>query len=148
MRSRRAALPIDLDRLVGRDRDISELGDVLARHRLVTLVGPGGVGKTRLAGEVARTVAVASQHRVLVVELAVLCEPSLVPIVIRAALGLADERGASTVNDLVRILRRRRVLLMLDKLRAPGHERWEIEGHRIGAHREVRQLLVSIARAS
>jgi predicted ATPase/DNA-binding XRE family transcriptional regulator len=87
-----ASLPLPLTSLLGRDADIETLrrwhADSAAR--LITLVGPGGVGKTRLALELARAIADEETTRVVFVQLASLRDPSLVAPAIAEALGLPD----------------------------------------------------------
>ncbi|MFT3852953.1 MAG: BTAD domain-containing putative transcriptional regulator [Ilumatobacteraceae bacterium] len=80
-------LPLAVDSFVGRSGELAAIGVALARHRLVTLVGPGGAGKTRLAIEAARSV---DQHAWLV-ELAAVTEPGRVADALATALGA--ERG-------------------------------------------------------
>ena len=87
-----AALPVALTPLLGRDADVPILQKWLAEPavRLVTLTGPGGVGKTRVALEVARTIAAEGVTRVVFVPLAAIREPPLVASAIAEAVGLAD----------------------------------------------------------
>jgi predicted ATPase/transcriptional regulator with XRE-family HTH domain len=104
--------------LVGRDAAARELGDLLCRSdvRLVTLSGPPGVGKTSLAVRVASERATAFADGAVLVELAPVGEPGLVPGAIALALG-ARESGAATVRETVaQALRARRMLLVLDNL--------------------------------
>jgi predicted ATPase/DNA-binding SARP family transcriptional activator len=109
------SLPARLDELVGRAEALTELRGLLAQRRLVTLVGPGGVGKTRLATEAAREQA--APDGVHLVELAAL--PAGSPDVadrVLAALGVHEVAGAGATPDdrLVAALHRRRLLLVLD----------------------------------
>jgi predicted ATPase len=83
----RAAVPAD-PRLVGRDDDLAALRDLLAGHDLVTLVGPGGIGKTRLARAVLAELAASQADGAAVVELAALSDAAFVPGAIAAALRL------------------------------------------------------------
>ncbi|PWR09833.1 transcriptional regulator [Micromonospora acroterricola] len=111
----RNSLPAQLDELVGRAEALTELRALLPRQRLVTLVGPGGVGKTRLATEAAR--AQSLPDGVHLVELAPL--PAGDPRVAEQVLGVLDARetaGASlsAADRVVAALRHRHLLLVLD----------------------------------
>lgn len=82
--------------------------------RLLTLTGPGGIGKTRLALEVARETVDSFPDGVIFVSLASLADPTLVPVTIAGALGIRDEGGQPILEVLLERLRRMRVLLVLD----------------------------------
>jgi predicted ATPase/DNA-binding XRE family transcriptional regulator len=86
------SIPLPLTVLLGRDLDIQSLRQWLAdpTARLITLIGPGGVGKTRLALELALAMAEARSYRVLFVPLAAIEDPAFVASAIAEALGLAD----------------------------------------------------------
>jgi predicted ATPase/DNA-binding XRE family transcriptional regulator len=88
----RASLPVPLTFLIGRDADVETLRQWLADpgSRLITLVGPGGVGKTRLVLELARALAEEGSVRVRFVPLAALRDPAFVALAVAEALGLAD----------------------------------------------------------
>ncbi|WP_188194750.1 AfsR/SARP family transcriptional regulator [Nonomuraea sp. SYSU D8015] len=103
-------LPFALSSLVGRTDDIAAVDRLLAEYRLVTLTGPGGVGKTRLALETARG-RTDSADGPWLVELAALTSPELLPATIGAAIGIP---GASSAEDLSAVLAGRRLLLVLD----------------------------------
>ena len=85
--------PVALTSFVGRAGALREAGDLLAEYRLVTVTGPGGVGKTRLAGEVARQVADRFADGAWLVELAAVPDPAQVPSAVVAALGRAAAAG-------------------------------------------------------
>ncbi len=101
--------------LVGRDHDAAAVGDLVRTKgvRLVTLTGPGGVGKTRLAEEVAQRLGPGFQDGVRFVELGSVAAKELVTAAIAAALGL-NTSGGRLINDLKSYLRARRLLLVLD----------------------------------
>jgi predicted ATPase/DNA-binding XRE family transcriptional regulator len=97
------SLPLALTALLGRDADVATLRQWLADSaaRLITLTGPGGVGKTRLALELARAIAAAGTSRTVFVPLAAVDSPAFVTSAIAEALGLSDGSAA----DLPRRIR-------------------------------------------
>jgi predicted ATPase/DNA-binding SARP family transcriptional activator len=92
--TRPAAAPAP-DELLGRDRDLAALEEIVERRPLVTIIGPGGVGKTTLAREVTRRRAPEHSGGVRVVELAALTDASAVPDAIVTALGLTSDGGSA-----------------------------------------------------
>jgi predicted ATPase len=111
----RSPLPARVTSFVGRDDELAELLRLIDRSdvRLVTLTGPGGIGKTRLALESARCVAPRYEDGVAYVALDRLADPELVAPAIGDALGLAS-LGPDPEQSLVRLLRDHRALLVLD----------------------------------
>jgi predicted ATPase/DNA-binding CsgD family transcriptional regulator/DNA-binding XRE family transcriptional regulator len=103
-----------LTSFVGRPRSVSEVAVLLDRNRLVTVTGPGGAGKTRLVGEVARQVTGRFADGVWLAELAPVRDPALVPAVVAAALGVREQPGLPAAGALARVLARRQLLLVLD----------------------------------
>jgi predicted ATPase/DNA-binding CsgD family transcriptional regulator len=105
-----------LTRFIGREHEIAALTDLLRRSdvRLVTLIGPGGVGKTRLALQVAEGVPDDFGDGAMFVSLAPLRDPALVLPAIAGALGLRESPDHSLRDRLVAALRGRRLLLVLD----------------------------------
>jgi hypothetical protein len=85
--------PVALTSFVGRGRPVREVAGLLAEHRLVTVTGSGGSGKTRLAGEVARRVAGRFADGAWLVELAPVADPGQVASVVAAALGCGSSLG-------------------------------------------------------
>lgn len=107
-------LPLELTGLVGRKREISEVEGLLAEHRLLTLTGPGGSGKTRLALAVASALVDEYEDGVWLVELASLSDPDLVPQAVASALGVREEAGTTLLDSLRAHLKARETLLVLD----------------------------------
>jgi predicted ATPase/DNA-binding CsgD family transcriptional regulator len=93
---------------------MAEVRDILAQNRLVTLTGAGGVGKTRLAVQVAATVAEGYADGTWYVDLAPITDPDLVAITAARALGLPDQPGRSAVNSLLQFVGGRHLLVLLD----------------------------------
>ncbi|WP_088288538.1 helix-turn-helix domain-containing protein [Kineosporia sp. A_224] len=108
-------VPEQSDDLVGRERELSDVLGLLERRRLVTLTGPGGVGKTTLARAVASAL-VRQGERVTAVDLADVRDPDLVLPRIAAALGLPETPTGTTVESLATALGGRRLVLLLDNL--------------------------------
>jgi predicted ATPase/DNA-binding CsgD family transcriptional regulator len=103
-----------LTSFVGRAGPVREVTALLDRDRLVTVTGPGGAGKTRLAGQVARRVAGRFADGVWLAELAPVRDPALVPTVVAAALGVREQPGLPAAGVLAQVLARRQLLLVLD----------------------------------
>ncbi len=99
-------LPVQLTSFVGRDAELTQLRELLAQNRVVTLTGAGGVGKTRLAIQVAAQLAGEFSDGVWYVDLAPITDPELVAVTVARALGLPDQPGRSTMDTLLRFLRR------------------------------------------
>jgi len=106
-------LPAHLTRLIGRDDTVSRLARQLAAQRLLTIVGPGGIGKTSVALAVAEAVVPAYDHGVWLIDLAPLSEPRLVSSALAAVLGL-EIRSEDPLPGLIASQRDKRMLLVLD----------------------------------
>jgi len=106
-------LPAQVTRLVGRDETLRLLATRLSEERFLTIVGPGGIGKSSVALALADEVAENYEHGVWLVDLAHLNEASLVPTAIASTLGFGPLRGNPTVS-LVEALRNRQMLLVFD----------------------------------
>jgi predicted ATPase/DNA-binding XRE family transcriptional regulator len=113
---RRETLPVPLTPLIGRDGEVDRVRRLLERSdvRLLTLVGPAGAGKTRLALALAGAVAEGSTHGVAFVDLAPLADPAHVPAAIAYSLGLREAGRTPLSETLCHYLHDRRVLLVLD----------------------------------
>ncbi|MET1020273.1 MAG: AAA family ATPase, partial [Microterricola sp.] len=111
-------LPAPLDSFIGRQQDLDLLESMLRerRHRLVTLTGPGGVGKTRLAVAAASRVADAYPAGVHFIDLTPLRDPSLVISAIATALGVIDVRDGRLEPRVAAALGERATLLVVDNL--------------------------------
>ena len=107
-------LPVQFTSFVGREAEMNDVRQLLADNRLVTLTGAGGVGKTRLAVQVAAQMAGEFGDGVWYVDLAPITDPDLVPVAVTRALGLPDQPGRSTMDTLLRFVGDRRMLLVLD----------------------------------
>ena len=103
-----------LTSFVGRATAVNAVAGLLDHYRLVTVTGPGGSGKTRLAGEVAEQVAGRFADGVWLAELAHVEDPALVAAVVAAALGIRDQPGVPAAEALARALARQQLLLVLD----------------------------------
>lgn len=110
-------LPRDATSFVGRRRDVAAIAQASAATRLVTLLGPGGIGKTRLALKVAADVLDDFPHGVWLAELAGvagLADPSLVSGAVATVLGVRPQPGVPALDAVVDALRDRQLLLVLD----------------------------------
>jgi predicted ATPase/DNA-binding winged helix-turn-helix (wHTH) protein len=106
-------LPVQLTRIVGRDHLIASLATQLGQRRLLTIVGPGGIGKTTVAVAVAQAVAAAYPDGVWFVGLASLPAPDLVPSALSTVLGITLS-GANAIFGLAAWLRDKQALIVLD----------------------------------
>ena len=107
-------LPAQLSSFIGRQAEMNGIREALADNRLVTLTGAGGAGKTRLAIQVAADVATEFADGVWYVDLAPITDPDVVPVTAARALGLPDQPGQQTMDVLLRFIRDRRMLILLD----------------------------------
>ena len=107
-------LPSALSTFIGRERELKDLGAMLEKSRLVTVVGMGGVGKTRLSLHAAAEALDAFPDGVWLVELAGTHDARLVPQAIASALGVQQEPGRDVEESLARHCRDRALLVLLD----------------------------------
>ncbi|HLA06115.1 MAG TPA: adenylate/guanylate cyclase domain-containing protein, partial [Anaerolineales bacterium] len=107
-------LPIQLTTFVGRKKEITELKQELDEHRLVTLTGSGGTGKTRLSLQVAADLLDHFEHGVWFVELASLADPELIPQTILSAIGISEQAGRPPLELLKEYLHEKKTLIVLD----------------------------------
>lgn len=126
-------LPVQLTSFIGREQEIADVRQLLGTTRLLTLMGAGGCGKTRLALQVASQVADQFKDRVAWVELASVLEPALVPQTVATALGVPESPRQGMMDTLSNALRSRQLLLVLDNCE-----------HLIGACRHLTVALLSV----
>jgi len=107
-------LPAQVTSFIGRDREIEEISHLLRTARLITLTGPGGSGKTRLAFQVAIGVLERFEDGVFLVNLAPISDPQLVPSTISQVLGIRESAGQQLIETIKIYLLKKRTLLLLD----------------------------------
>lgn len=113
-RQRKGNIPTDLSAFVGRSDEIAALTEQVAEHRLVTLFGVGGTGKTRLSIETALVLAPAFPDGCWLAELASVAVGDAVPFAIATGLGIAVPPGGNVVDHLIARIRHQRLLLIVD----------------------------------
>ncbi|HXQ37997.1 MAG TPA: adenylate/guanylate cyclase domain-containing protein, partial [Anaerolineales bacterium] len=107
-------LPVQLTSFVGRENEIVELKQELESHRLVTLTGSGGTGKTRLSLQVAAELLEKFDHGVWFVELAPLTDPDLIPQTILSTVGIQEQQGKTPLEVVKEYLHEKQTLIVLD----------------------------------
>jgi len=107
-------LSAPLTSFIGRAREMAQVRSLLSSNRLLTLVGAGGIGKTRLAVAVASSVVADYPDGVWLVELASLADAALVPQAVASVLGVLEEPGQPLERTLAHALRNQRLLLVVD----------------------------------
>jgi predicted ATPase/class 3 adenylate cyclase len=107
-------LPLQLTSFIGREKEIADVIRLLEKARLVTLTGPGGTGKTRLAIQVANQLLNKYSDGVWLVELAPLSDPTLLPQVIVNTIGLIEQSSRPCMKVLIDFLKSKQALLILD----------------------------------
>src|SRR5262245_5579335 len=112
--ARRTNLPETVSELIGREAELGEISDLVARHRLVTLIGAGGIGKTRLGLDVARRLLMRFSAGVFVAELGPLGSPDLVPSTLATALGLALGPDIVSRESIAAAVGAKHLLVVLD----------------------------------
>jgi len=103
-----------LTSFIGREEAVRDVAGLLEEYRLVTVTGPGGVGKTRLVGQVAGQVAGRFADGAWLAELAAVRDPAQVTAVVAAALGIREQPGMPLAEALARVLAGQQLLLVLD----------------------------------
>lgn len=107
-------LPTQLTSFIGREKEITEIKNELGNHRLVTLTGSGGTGKTRLSLQVAADLLDSFPNGVWFVEFAPLSDPELIPSTVLCALGISEQLNRPALDVLQEYLQPRKLLLVLD----------------------------------
>ena len=107
-------LPLQITSFVGRDIDILTVSELLAKHRLVTLVGAGGVGKTRLALQVGADLLDRYEDGVWLVELAPLSDNELIPSTVASIFHVSEAANRTMTEAIVHALKARRALIVFD----------------------------------
>ena len=113
-RQRLGNIPVELTTFIGRGREVSHLAGELAESRLVTLIGVGGTGKTRMAVEVAHATAPMFPDGCWLVELAPVAVEDAVPFVFARSLGITAPTDRDLIDDITRRLRQKRALVVVD----------------------------------
>lgn len=140
---RTSGFPAELTSFVGRRDEAAEVRRLLSAGRLLTLTGPGGVGKTRLAAHVAGQIARAFPDGVWLVPLAALRDEAFVPHAVNDALGVRNETVRPPLEILVEYLRERRLLIVLDNCEHLPRSCAVLAGTVLAATEEVRILATS-----
>jgi predicted ATPase/DNA-binding CsgD family transcriptional regulator len=125
-------VPAELSSFVGRARELAEVRNLLVATRVITLAGPGGIGKSRLALHAAHRLERHFPHGVWIADLAELDGPDLVPYALALSMSVYDRPGESIQDALIAHLRERRLLVVLDNCE-----------HLVDACRELVTSLVS-----
>lgn len=139
----RRTLPAPLSSFIGRAAEMRAVVRLLGDFRLVTLVGPGGVGKTRLAVQVAEAIAQGYVDGCWFVELAPLSDPRRVAAAIAKSLGIAEQPGRALDDVLIDALHERRALLVLDNCEHLLQACADLASRLLAYSREVRLLCTS-----
>jgi len=135
-------LPVDMTSMVGRQAESAEVIRLVGMTRLVTLTGLGGVGKTRLAIQVARSVFDEFLDGAVLVELADVADPALVALTVAQVVG-APTHQADVVASLIDYLRRRQLLLVLDNCEHLVDESAVLARNLLSACADLRILVTS-----
>ncbi|MCB0204627.1 MAG: AAA family ATPase [Anaerolineae bacterium] len=129
LESFRHNLPVQLTSFVGRDQELARVKELLAQTRLLTLLGPGGTGKTRLSLQAAADVVDQFPDGVWFAELAPVTDPGQVVARVAATLNVQEQPGRPLLDALTNHLRRKELLLLLDNVEHLVRECAELAEH-------------------
>ncbi|MBL8323465.1 MAG: tetratricopeptide repeat protein [Rubrivivax sp.] len=132
-----------LNSFVGRERELAEVRQLLARTRLLTLLGMGGIGKSRLSVQLGAELLDEYPDGVWLVELAPLADPLLVPQALASVLGVKEERGAGVTEALLTYVRDKSLLVILDNCEHVVHACADLAKRLLQASPGVRMLTSS-----
>ena len=136
-------LPQQVTSFVGREEDIAKVRQLLLTARLLTLLGQGGIGKTRLALQSAADILDAFRDGAWLVELASLTDPGLVPQLVAQVLGVREATGVPLIATLAAHLKSRQLLLILDNCEHLVTECAELAAKLLGAAPDLRIVATS-----
>jgi predicted ATPase/class 3 adenylate cyclase len=107
-------LPVQLTSFIGREKEMEQIKQTIRSHRLVTLTGSGGAGKTRLSLQVAADLLDQFPDGIWFVELSAITNAELIPKTILSVFGIVEQQGRTTLQQLIDYLREKQLLLVLD----------------------------------
>jgi predicted ATPase/class 3 adenylate cyclase len=136
-------LPEQLTSFIGREDELKHIRELIDKARLVTLVGPGGAGKTRLALQVAAELLDPSREGVWLVELAAIDSAERVLSAVASALGVREKPGRPLIDTLVDVIGQRRMLIVLDNCEQVIDTAASIADHLLRACPGIRFLATS-----
>jgi predicted ATPase len=139
----RARIPAPVGSFVGRREELAELAELIRRYRLVTLAGPGGVGKTRLAIEAAAPLAGEFRDGAAFASLAEVADPAAVPVAVAEALGVELAAGGAPGRQVLDRLSRMHVLLVVDNCEHVIDAAADLVLNALEGAREVRVIATS-----
>lgn len=138
-----AALPLTLHSFVGREDELREIDELLREHRLVTIIGAGGVGKTQTALRAASQACSTNGSRLRFANLVPIADAALVSLAIAAAVGVQEAPGRSLLETLIASIKSKELLLILDNCEHVVHEAARVAGALLAGCPQLRILATS-----